>query len=296
MSLNEPLLLFSRNPELVEAVRSRCGPVFPVAAVDPVQVDVRDAVGACSGVQAVLGDWRPFTESILVALTRRLRRGLPASDVPPVIAICSSEGEKASALLSGADFATSSPISVSKVQAFRVAFDRRTHSSERNPSPIVDAAEETTVQDRPPGPAASGEGRPAVSVGVSPERTRGATPDPPGDGQGAAGATGGEHLVRAGPLTLDRRAKEVRVDGEALSLSSRPFDLMSYLIRHAGECCGRDRLLEEIWGIDFDPTTNVVGVQICKIRSVLEPYGLREIIQTVRGKGYRLCPQEERFS
>jgi two-component system OmpR family response regulator len=71
---------------------------------------------------------------------------------------------------------------------------------------------------------------------------------------------------------------------------------MSYLIRHAGECCGRDRLLEEIWGIDFDPTTNVVGVQICKIRSVLEPYGLREIIQTVRGKGYRLCPQEERFS
>jgi DNA-binding response OmpR family regulator len=59
-------------------------------------------------------------------------------------------------------------------------------------------------------------------------------------------------------------------------------------MRHAGECCDREQILEEVWNLDFDPSTNLVSVQICEIRAALEPHGYRSLVQTVRGRGYRL--------
>jgi DNA-binding response OmpR family regulator len=93
-------------------------------------------------------------------------------------------------------------------------------------------------------------------------------------------------VIRAGPLELDYTTREVRLGSIRASLSEREFQLLGYLLEHAGEAVSRERLLSEVWGYGFDPGSNVVDVCIRRIRRRLGPDCP---IETVRSVGYRIA-------
>ena len=95
-------------------------------------------------------------------------------------------------------------------------------------------------------------------------------------------------IFQAGPLVLDSDARTVTVHNEPIQLSTRPYELLYYLIQNLGRCCSRPELLEEVWNLGFDPSTNVVDVQVCELRRALSSRNAEDLIQTVRGSGYVL--------
>jgi DNA-binding response OmpR family regulator len=94
------------------------------------------------------------------------------------------------------------------------------------------------------------------------------------------------NVLRAGGLALDLVRRQVRFGELVVDLSDREFRLLHHLVRHVGEVISRERLLAEVWGYDFDPTSNVVEVCVRRIRKKL---GEEAPIQTVRHAGYRLA-------
>lgn len=95
-------------------------------------------------------------------------------------------------------------------------------------------------------------------------------------------------VFRVGPLVLDSTIRRVSVRGEVVQLSTRPYELLCYLIQNVGRCCSRGELLEEVWDMDFDPSTNVVDVQICGLRRILSDHDADGFVRTVRGSGYMM--------
>lgn len=91
-----------------------------------------------------------------------------------------------------------------------------------------------------------------------------------------------------GPLVLDRTARQFYIHGHLEPLPARTFDLMAFLMEHAGECQARGVLLDVIWGIDFETGTNILDVQIYRLRGRMKKHGVAAMIETVRGIGYRL--------
>jgi two-component system OmpR family response regulator len=95
-------------------------------------------------------------------------------------------------------------------------------------------------------------------------------------------------VLRSGSLELDRGTRKVRHDGQEVELSSREFDLLAYLMEHRGEVLHRDRLLNAVWGVSFYGDENNLEVYVRYLRLKLTDTD-RQLIQTVRGVGYRLA-------
>ena len=91
-----------------------------------------------------------------------------------------------------------------------------------------------------------------------------------------------------GPLTIDISRRFVLVQGERVELTKREFDLLAALAEHNGVVLSRQRLLELVWGYDFDVDTNVADVFISYLRRKLERDDVPRVIHTVRGVGYVL--------
>jgi len=83
---------------------------------------------------------------------------------------------------------------------------------------------------------------------------------------------------------LDVNRQELVINDQRISLSQREFTLLTHLLQHKGETCSREDLLAEVWGVNFDPGTNVVDVYVGRLRAKLAP----DTIETVRNVGYRL--------
>jgi two-component system alkaline phosphatase synthesis response regulator PhoP len=99
-----------------------------------------------------------------------------------------------------------------------------------------------------------------------------------------AGPAKAEEVTVLGPITLSRGAREVRVDGRQVELTQREFDLLEFLLRHAGQVVTRDQLLETVWGFISPGETRTVEVHVAQLRKKL---GHPELIRTVRGIGYK---------
>ena len=95
-------------------------------------------------------------------------------------------------------------------------------------------------------------------------------------------------VVRAGPMVIDRRRVEATVAGKPLQLTATEFRILAALAEVGGEVCSRDRLLDTVWGQDFFGDRRTVDVHIRHIREKLERAGVPELLETVRGFGYRL--------
>jgi two-component system, OmpR family, response regulator MtrA len=94
-------------------------------------------------------------------------------------------------------------------------------------------------------------------------------------------------------LRVDLRSRSVTIDGSAVALRTLEFELLAELARHAGHVVTRDRLLDRVWGVSFAGGTRTVDVHVAQLRKKL---GRPDLIQTVRGVGYRILesrvPQE----
>ena len=90
--------------------------------------------------------------------------------------------------------------------------------------------------------------------------------------------------LKVGGLELDLIAHRARVTGKIVELTSREFALLEMLMRHVGQAVPRSDLLSNVWGLDFDPRSNLVDVYIRYLRRKVGD----DRIQTVRGVGYRI--------
>ncbi len=111
-------------------------------------------------------------------------------------------------------------------------------------------------------------------------------------------------LVRRGPinapatrhecggLSMDLLRREVRRDGKTIPLQPREFRLLEELLRNAERAVTRTMLLERVWGFHFDPQTNIVETHISRLRSKLNEGDRPDLIETLRGVGYRMRPVE----
>ncbi len=89
-------------------------------------------------------------------------------------------------------------------------------------------------------------------------------------------------LAGAG-LRLDLRRRELIGDGRRVPLPQREFLLLAHLMHRSGQVCTRQELLTDVWGMEFDPGTNVVDVCVRRLRSKMAA----DSIETVRNVGYR---------
>jgi DNA-binding response OmpR family regulator len=93
-----------------------------------------------------------------------------------------------------------------------------------------------------------------------------------------------EMVLRVQDITLDLRKRVVMEGDRILDLSVREFALMEMFLRHPGQALSRDRLLEYVWGYDYDPGSNIVDVYVGYLRKKFKG----DYIETVRGIGYKL--------
>ena len=88
-----------------------------------------------------------------------------------------------------------------------------------------------------------------------------------------------------GTLSLDLRTRYAHLGDRQVELTAREFALTEALLRHPGQVLSREQLLDQVWGLSFDPGSNIVDVYIRNLRRKLG----NERIETVRGMGYRLA-------
>ncbi|MBR9729330.1 response regulator transcription factor [Shewanella intestini] len=92
-----------------------------------------------------------------------------------------------------------------------------------------------------------------------------------------------------GSLSMELLTRKVTLDGHDLLLQPKEFQLLKYLMENPNKVISRTLLFEAVWDYHFDPRTNVIDVHIAKLRRKFEELGYGELIETVRGAGYRLC-------
>jgi len=95
-------------------------------------------------------------------------------------------------------------------------------------------------------------------------------------------------VVEFGAVVLEPGPRTATLDGTRIELAPREYDLLLALVRAQGEALSRERLLKEVWGIEFEPGTNTVDVHVARLRRRLGPRG-KELITTVVGVGYALA-------
>ena len=95
-------------------------------------------------------------------------------------------------------------------------------------------------------------------------------------------------VLKAADLEMDLLRREVRRGGQSIDLQPREFQLLEFLLRHAGQVVTRTMLLEGVWDYHFDPQTNVIDVHVSRLRSKIDRGFDRPLLHTVRGVGYRL--------
>ena len=99
-----------------------------------------------------------------------------------------------------------------------------------------------------------------------------------------AEGTPGDDVIAVGDVVLDKDAREVAVAGCPIELTAKEFDLLAWLLEHAGIVFSRDQLLDRVWGIAYHGGTRTVDVHVAQLRRKLSR---PDLIRTVRGAGYK---------
>ncbi|BAD42289.1 response regulator [Symbiobacterium thermophilum] len=99
--------------------------------------------------------------------------------------------------------------------------------------------------------------------------------------------TAADEILREGDITINLTSYEVRKGDKLLELTPREFELLRFLMAHAGQVFSREALLEEVWGYDYYGDVRTVDVTVRRLREKLEENSARpEYIKTRRGVGY----------
>jgi two-component system, OmpR family, response regulator len=95
-----------------------------------------------------------------------------------------------------------------------------------------------------------------------------------------------ETVLRAGDLELDLVSRTVSRGGRNIDLLPREFKLLVYLVRNQGQVVPRAMLLQHVWDLHFDPTTNIIDVYVGRVRRKVDAAQAYPLIHTVRGVGF----------
>ncbi|OYX86181.1 MAG: DNA-binding response regulator [Flavobacteriales bacterium 32-34-25] len=93
-------------------------------------------------------------------------------------------------------------------------------------------------------------------------------------------------LIQIEDLEIDSRAKSVKRNGELIQLTAKEFKLLHYLARNADTILSREKILDNVWDINFDMNTNVVDVYINYLRNKIDKPYQNKLIHTIKGLGY----------
>lgn len=99
-----------------------------------------------------------------------------------------------------------------------------------------------------------------------------------------------DSVLRAGKVRLDPATRQVWRGNDEIILPNKEFRILEYLLRHPNRVLTRNMIAEHVWDYDFPSVTNVIDVHIRSLRKKLDDPYPGQLIQTVRGAGYRLCP------
>jgi two-component system, OmpR family, response regulator len=95
-----------------------------------------------------------------------------------------------------------------------------------------------------------------------------------------------ETVLRVGDLELDLVARRANRGGHEIALLPREFQVLEYLVRNAGQVVPRAMLLQHVWNLNFDPTTNIIDVYVGRVRRKVDNHHSYPLIHTVRGVGF----------
>lgn len=95
-------------------------------------------------------------------------------------------------------------------------------------------------------------------------------------------------LMLYGEIELHVKARTAHRQGRHVPLSPKEFEILKFMMDHAGDMVTREMLLREVWGLSFDPQTNVIDVAMSRLRQRLDEGFETSAIETVRGAGFRL--------
>ncbi|MDR9825977.1 response regulator transcription factor [Vibrio sp. FNV 38] len=106
--------------------------------------------------------------------------------------------------------------------------------------------------------------------------------------RGATSSVASNSTLSNGPLELDLMTHHALLAGEKVELQAKEFKLLKYFLEHIDQVVTRSLLFEAVWDYNFDPQTNVIDVHIARLRKKLDIPEGPNLIETVRGSGYRM--------
>lgn len=102
---------------------------------------------------------------------------------------------------------------------------------------------------------------------------------------------GGDERLEVAGLVIDLASQRVSVNGEPLKLGPTEYRLLTFFASHPERVYSREQLLDRVWGRSTFVEDRTVDVHILRLRKALERHGRKELLQTVRGAGYRFSTQ-----
>jgi DNA-binding response OmpR family regulator len=99
--------------------------------------------------------------------------------------------------------------------------------------------------------------------------------------------------LEAGDLAFDRDLLQVTRAGQEIKLTAKELAILELMMAAPRRVFSRERIFSSVWGLSEDPLTNVVEVYIARLRKKLDIEGRPPLIETLRGQGYRLVPEDE---
>ena len=100
-----------------------------------------------------------------------------------------------------------------------------------------------------------------------------------------------KELLQVGDLVVNTAAKSVMRKGEPISLTATEYRLLEFMVRNKGRVFSRMEMLEKVWSIDFNMSTNVVDVYVNYLRKKIDKASAQKLIHTVVGMGYMIKDQ-----
>ena len=101
-----------------------------------------------------------------------------------------------------------------------------------------------------------------------------------------SGAGSAEQSIEAGGIVIDKAAHQVTIDGKAVDLSYKEFELLAYFVENKGIALSREKILNNVWNYDYFGDARTIDTHVKKLRSKMGAKG--ELIKTIWGMGYKL--------
>jgi DNA-binding response OmpR family regulator len=106
-----------------------------------------------------------------------------------------------------------------------------------------------------------------------------------------SGAVGGDDILKAGKIEINKAAHQVKIDGKLVELSFKEFELLTYFVENQGIALSREKILNSVWNYDYYGDARTIDTHVKKLRAKMGDAG--SCIKTIWGMGYKFDSSEE---